>query len=160
MDLGKTEATGHLNAKKAPMKAHENILVFYKKQPIYNPQKTIGHTRKQAVTDRESKQGSNYGKQSGTTSYDSTERFPRSVVRFSTDKQKDASHPTQKPVALFEYLIKTYTNEGDLVLDNCAGSGTTAIACENLNRRWICVEKDIDYYNVAVERIKEHVKNR
>ncbi|NBL00775.1 MAG: site-specific DNA-methyltransferase [Erysipelotrichia bacterium] len=153
----KTSATGHLNAKKMPMKAHENILVFYKKTPTYNPQKTTGHERKVSTAKhkRNSKNSSNYGESSATT-YDSTERYPRSVQIFSTDKQKSSFHPTQKPVALFEYLIKTYTNEGDLVLDNCMGSGTTAIACINTNRNYIGFELDSGYYNLTNERIINH----
>lgn len=153
----KTSATGHLNAKKMPMKAHENILVFYKKLPTYNPQKTTGHERKVSTAKhkRNSKNSSNYGESSATT-YDSTERYPRSVQLFSTDKQKSSLHPTQKPVALFEYLIRTYTNEGDLVLDNCMGSGTTAVACMNTNRNYIGFELDKDYYELANERIINH----
>ena len=151
----KTSATGHLNAKKMPMKAHENILVFYKKPPTYNPQKTTGHERKVSTAKhkRNSKNSSNYGESSATT-YDSTERYPRSVQLFSTDKQKSSLHPTQKPVALFEYLIKTYTNEGDLVLDNCMGSGTTAVACMNTNRNFIGIELEEKYYNIAKQRIE------
>ena len=153
----KTSATGHLNAKKMPMKAHENILVFYKKPPTYNPQKTTGHERKVSTAKhkRNSKNSSNYGESSATT-YDSTERYPRSVQLFSTDKQKSSLHPTQKPVALFEYLIKTYSNEGETVLDNCMGSGTTAVACMNTNRNYIGFELDKDYYELANERIINH----
>ena len=153
----KTSATGHLNAKKMPMKAHENILVFYKKPPTYNPQKTTGHERKVSTAKhkRNSKNSSNYGESSATT-YDSTERYPRSVQLFSTDKQKSSLHPTQKPVALFEYLIKTYSNEGETVLDNCMGSGTTAVACMNTNRNYIGFELDKDYYELANERIISH----
>ena len=150
----KTEATGHLNAKKAPMKAHENLLVFYSAYPTYNPQKTHGHQRKTAMNvDRATKQSDCYGAQDGITHYDSTERYPRSVLLFSTDKQKSTLHPTQKPVALCEYMISTYTNEGDTVLDNCMGSGTTGIACANLGRRFIGIEKDGEYFQIAKERI-------
>lgn len=152
----KTEATGHLNAKKAPMKAHENIAVFYKSLPTYNPQKTTGHVRKTAVADRAKKMSDCYGDQKGVTRYDSTERYPRSTVTFSTDKQHSTIHPTQKPVALFEYLIRTYTNEGETVLDNCAGSGTTGIACINSNRKFILIEKDEGYYAKAKQRIALH----
>lgn len=152
----KPAATGHLNAKKAPMKAHENVLVFYKKLPTYNPQKTIGHKRKTSKAKRFRLQSECYGKQSGITEYDSTERYPRSVIKFSTDKQTCGLHSTQKPVALFEYLIKTYTNEGDLVLDNCIGSGTTAIAAINTSRNFIGVEKDFHYFEMSQKRISEH----
>jgi len=151
----KTSATGHLNAKKMPMKAHENVLVFYKRLPTYNPQKTIGHTPVHSYTKHQD-DGSNYGKTMvGISGGGSTERYPRSIQVFKTDKQKEALHPTQKPVALFEYLIKTYTNEGDLVLDNCIGSGTTAVACINTNRNYIGFELNEGYYNIAINRINE-----
>lgn len=152
----KTSATGHLNAKKMPMKAHENILVFYKKMPTYNYQKTYGHQRK--ISKAEHKVNCNLSENYNEyklTSYDSTERYPRSVQKFSSDKQKSKLHPTQKPVALFEYLIKTYTNEGDLVLDNCIGSGTTAVAAINTGRNFIGIEKEEEYFNIASERISE-----
>ena len=153
----KSNATGHMNAKRAPMKAHENVLVFYRKQPTYNPQKTTGHPLKSAVADREKKQSSNYGSQRGVSSYHSAERFPRSVLRFPSDKQKVNLHPTQKPVALFEYLLRTYTDPGDWVLDYTAGSGTTAIAAEATGRRWVCIEQDATYAEVARKRIRAAV---
>jgi DNA modification methylase len=152
----KTTATGHLNAKKMPMKAHENFLVFYKKLPTYNPQMTTGHRPVNSYTKHQD-DGSNYGKTViGISGGGSTIRYPRSVQTFKTDKQKVAIHPTQKPVALFEYFIRTYTNEGDIVLDNCIGSGTTAIACMNTNRKFIGFEKDENYYQSCIERIKQH----
>ena len=154
----KTTSTGFLNAKKMPMKAHENILVFYKKLPKYNPQKTTGHIRKVSSAEHKigSKVTSNYGEH-GLTGYDSTERYPRSIQVFPTDKQKTAVHPTQKPVALFEYLVKTYTDEGETVLDNCMGSGTTAVACIATNRNYIGFEMDTNYFNLANERIEQHL---
>lgn len=153
----KTTATGHLNAKKMPMKAHENILVFYKKLPTYNPQKTDGHSPVHSYTKHQD-DGSNYGKTAvGICGGGSTERYPRSVQVFKTDKQKEALHPTQKPVALCEWLIKTYTNERDLVLDNCLGSGTTAIACINTKRNFIGIEKDENYFNIANERLQRNI---
>ena len=151
----KTTPTGHLNAKKMPMRCHEDILVFYKKSPTYNPQKTKGHERK--VSTAESKKNckkTDVYQKHGLTSYDSTERYPLSVLKFSTDKQKSAVHPTQKPVALMEYLIKTYTNEGELVLDFTMGSGTTGVACKNLNRKFIGIELDDGYFEIAKERIE------
>ncbi len=150
----KTEATGHLNANRCPMKAHENVLVFYDELPTYNPQKTTGHTRKTA-TQVNAKQSTNYGAHANKPPYDSTERFPRSVQVFSTDKQKSKLHPTQKPVALMEYLIRTYTNEGDVVLDNTMGSGTTGVACVNTGRNFIGIEKEPQYYGIAKQRILE-----
>ena len=151
----KTTATGHLNAKKMPMKAHENILVFYKKLPVYNPQKTTGHTPVHSYTKHQG-DGSNYGKTAtGISGGGSTERYPRSIQVFKTDKQKCSWHPTQKPVALCEYFIKTYTNEGDTVLDNCMGSGTTGVACLNTNRNFIGIELDYETFNIAKKRISK-----
>lgn len=148
----KTHPTGHLNAKKMPMKAHENILVFYKKMPTYNPQKTGGHIRKTAVKRVDDTEV--YGGQKfKALPYDSTDRYPRSVLQLKSDKQKSKLHPTQKPVALIEWLIKTYSNEGDTVLDNTMGSGTTGVACKNLNRKFIGIELDEKYFNVASDRI-------
>lgn len=148
----KTNPTGHLNAKKSPMKAHENILVFYEKQPTYNPIKTSGHIRKSAI--RKSVDNCPiYGKQQFHEGYDSTERYPRSVLIFPSDKQTCNLHPTQKPVALCEYLIRTYTNEGDTVLDNCMGSGTTGVACLNTNRKFIGIESDPIYFAAAKQRM-------
>lgn len=157
----KTHPKGHLNAKKMPMKAHENILVFYKKLPTYNPIKTTGHKRKVAKVNytKESDGNSVYGRENRNTSYDSTERYPLTVQIFSNADQSNPLHPTQKPVALFEYLIKTYTNEGDIVLDNCAGSGTTGVACDNTNRDCILIEKEAKYCNVIRERIKDLIED-
>ncbi len=151
----KSNATGHLNAKRMPMKAHENVLVFYKELPTYNPIKTSGHIRKTANRKQVDKSPI-YGKQQFHKGYDSTERYPRSVIKFPSDKQKIALHPTQKPVALYEYLIRTYTNEGDIVLDNCSGSGSLAIAATNAKRDFICIEKDADYHAASVKRLEAH----
>jgi site-specific DNA-methyltransferase (adenine-specific) len=148
----KTHPTGHLNAKKMPMKAHENILVFYNKLPTYNPQKTSGHVRKTAVKRRDITPV--YGEQDFTElPYDSTERYPRSVLTFASDKQRAALHPTQKPVALVEWLISTFSNPGDTVLDHCMGSGTTGVACGNLGRKFVGMELDEGYYAIAKARI-------
>lgn len=146
----KTAASGHLNAKKQPMKAHENVLVFYKEQCLYNPQFEEG----KAYTQKSGRASSNYGDQVQVVTENDGKRYPKSVQRFARDK--DRIHPTQKPVKLWEYLIKTYTNEGELVLDNTAGSGTTAIAAINTNRKWVCIEKDETYYGKAIERIINH----
>lgn len=155
----KTTPTGHLNAKKMPLRTHEDICIFYKKLPTYNPQKTIGHKRK--VSKAEHKKScvatTNYNEY-GLTTYDSTERYPTSILTFPTDKQKEAFHPTQKPVALCEWLIKTYTNESELILDNCMGSGTTAIACINTNRNYIGFELEKKYYDIENKRIENHIK--
>lgn len=157
----KTQATGHLNAKKMPMKAHENILVFYKKLPTYNPQKTTGHKPINSYTKYISTQNKSdlYGKVNKEISGGGdTDRYPRSVQVFSSDKQKIALHPTQKPVDLLQYLIKTYTNETELVLDNTMGSGSTGVACVNTNRRFIGIEQDDTYFNIAKERINQTLK--
>lgn len=149
----KTHPTGHLNAKKMPMKAHENILVFYNKLPTYNPQKTSGHARKTAV-----KRGDGtpvYGEQRfDELPYDSTDRYPRSVITFPSDKQTSTLHPTQKPLALIEWLVLTYSNVGDTVLDNCMGSGTTGVACRRQDRNFIGIEQDTTYFKVAKDRIE------
>ncbi|MBL4622889.1 MAG: site-specific DNA-methyltransferase [Immundisolibacteraceae bacterium] len=150
----KTNATGFLNAKKMPLKAHENALVFYKSLPVYNPQFTHGHERKTAK--RKTVNSECYGKALNLTDYDSTSRYPRSVIKFQSDKQKQNLHPTQKPVALMEYLIKTYTNENETVLDFTMGSGTTGVAAKNLQRDFIGIEMDKGYFNVAKERINKH----
>ena len=156
----KTQATGHLNAKKMPMKAHENILVFYKKLPIYNPQKTQGHKPMNSGVRRSSLKNENYNEinKIDLPFGGDTDRFPRSVVRFKSDKQKEYLHPTQKPVALMEYLIKTYTNENELVLDFTMGSGTTGVACKNTNRSFIGIEMDDKYFEIAKKRIEDTVQ--
>ena len=155
----KTQPTGFLNANKMPLRSHEDICVFYEKPPTYNPQKTTGHTRKisTAKHKRNCKASDDYGKY-GLVSYDSTERYPQSVWRFSKDSQQSALHPTQKPVALIKELIKTYTNEHDIVLDSCMGSGTTGVACKSLNRRFIGIEKDKEYFRISRERILKPVQ--
>ena len=150
----KTQPVGFLNAKKMPLRAHEDICVFYKRLPTYNPQKTTGHARKitRAEHRKNCKDSPDYN-EFGLTSYDSTERYPRSVIKFPKDIQKSALHPTQKPVALLEYLIRTYTNENDTVLDNCMGSGSTGVACVNTGRNFIGFELDSHFYEIAEKRI-------
>ena len=153
----KTHPKGHLNAKKQPMRAHEVMSVFYKKQCLYNPQKTTGHARKVAKTSyiKESNGDSVYGKEVRDTAYDSTERYPTSVQTFSNADLTNVLHPTQKPLELLEYLVKTYTNEGDTVLDNTMGSGTTGVACINLKRGFVGIEMDDNYFEIAKKRIAE-----
>ena len=149
----KTNATGFLNAGKMPLKAHENILVFYNKLPTFNPQKSKGHKKKTAT--REGVNSDIYGNGSVTT-YDSTERHPRDVVVFKSDKQISSIQCTQKPVALLEYILKSYSNEGDECLDFCMGSGSLGIACENLNRKFTGIEKDLNNFLKAKERLANH----
>ena len=155
----KVKGTGFLNAKRQPMRNHELISVFYKKQCTYNPQMTTGHHRKKSYRSKEL-QTDVYGEMKNDYTYDSTERYPRSIQMFSTDTQNTSLHPTQKPVALFEYLIKTYTNEGETVLDNCIGSGTTAIAAIKTGRNWIGIEKDNKYCQIAQHRINKALKGQ
>jgi len=149
----KTAATGFLNAGKAPLKAHENVLVFYKKQPMYNPEMTQGHTIKRLNASVAS-HGSNYSKAvSVREPYESSARYPRSVQKFAKDNRLKNQHPTQKPVALMEYLIRTYTSPGDKVLDNTMGSGTTGVAAVNTRRDFIGIELDPAYFEIARQRI-------
>ena len=150
----KTTPTGFLNAKRMPLRAHEEIIVCYKHPPVYHPQMTHGHVRKVSTAEhkRNSKMSSDYGRYKAQT-YDSTDRYPTSVLRFSTDKQKSALHPTQKPVALLEYLIRTYTDEGDTVLDNCMGSGSTGVAAMNCGRNFIGMELDETIFELAKRRM-------
>lgn len=153
----KTTPTGFLNANRMPLRKHEDICVFYKSLPTYYPQKSTGHTPVHSYT-KHTSDGTDYGKTNlGISGGGSTERFPTSILKFATDKQKSALHPTQKPVALLEYLIRTYTNEGEIVLDNCIGSGSTAIAAINTNRNFIGFELDGTYYNLAKDRINQHI---
>ena len=152
----KTQATGHLNAKKMPMKAHENILVFYKKLPTYNPQKTTGHKPMNNGVRRSSLKNENYNEinKVDLPFGGDTDRYPRTVLEFKSDKQNNYLHPTQKPLDLIEYMIKTYTNEGDLILDNTCGSGTTGRGAKNLNRDYIMMEQDPKYYEIACKRVQ------
>ena len=153
----KVKGTGFLNAKKQPMRNHELISVFYKKQCTYNPQKTYGHKMKKSYRSKDL-QTEVYGEMKNDYIYESTERYPRSIQVFSTDTQNSSLHPTQKPVALIEYLIKTYTNEGEIILDSCAGSMTTGVAAINTNRKVICIENDENIFDVGRNRIIEYLK--
>lgn len=146
----KPQGTGHLNAKKMPMKSHENILVFYRQLPTYNPQWEWGTP----YTATQSSHSTNYGKVKDlVTTISDGRRYPKDVLRFGKAETDKHLHPTQKPVALLEYMIKTYTDSGDTVLDNCMGSGSTGVACVHTNRRFIGIELDDDYFNIAKQRI-------
>lgn len=158
----KSAATGHLNVKRAPLKAHENILVFYNKQPIYNPQKTQDHSPVNSFTRYLETQNKTevYGKMKNDFSGGgNTDRYPRSVLRFPSDKQKNKLNgtisPTQKPLALCKYFIQTYTNPGALVLDNCMGSFTTAIACVETGRHFIGFENDAKEFARGQKRLND-----
>ena len=144
----KGAATGHLNAKRMPMKLHEDVLVFAEKTTTYNPQGLQPFNK----TVRRGSNGDNFGV-SGTENFQEFTNYPRSILRVQNDAKP--VHPTQKPVALMEYLIRTYTNEGDVVLDNTMGSGTTGVACANTGRKFIGIEREPKYYEIAKARIAE-----
>ena len=150
----KEAGTGLLNAKKQPLRDHEDALVFYRSQPTYNPQWGQGKPYKQT----KGGETSNYNPSGTVVTESDGRRYPKTVLQFSRDRDK--SHPTQKPVALFEYLIRTYTDEGMTVLDNCAGSGTTAIAAGRTGRKWVCIERDETYFNKAVERVRAELETK
>lgn len=147
--------SGFLNAKRMPLRRHEEICVFYRQLPTYNPQKVpgaISHSRgdlKKQVANH------NYGEHHKTETDQSGMKYPTSILEFQKPHPSIAVHPTQKPVELEEWLIKTYTNPGDIVLDNCMGSGTTGVAAINTGRSFIGMESNADYFNVAVKRIIE-----
>lgn len=148
----KEQGSGFANSKKMPLKLHENVLVFYNKLPTYNPQGLIpfiNHRKPEKTSGGEAlgKNGLN-----GKPFTQEFTNFPKSIIKFARDK-KTRFHPTQKPVALMEYLVKTYTNQGDTVLDNCMGSGTTGVACKNLGRKFIGIEQDANYFEIAKQRI-------
>jgi site-specific DNA-methyltransferase (adenine-specific) len=157
----KHKATNFMNGNNQPMKIHENILVFGYKKVNYYPQKIDGIPYKQRGEHNIQISGVN-GKEMPkiySKNHEPNKRLPVSIQKFSNHNQKENRlHPTQKPVALFEYLIKTYTNEGDLVLDNCAGSGTTGIAAQNLKRNFILIEKEKQYYDIILKRLAENPK--
>lgn len=147
----KGAATGHLNAERMPMKLHEDVLVFSDKAARYNPQDLQPFNK----TVKRGHNGGNFG-DSGRENFQEFTNYPRSIIRFLGDPKP--VHPTQKPVALMEYLIRTYTNEGDLVMDNTMGSGTTGVACANTGRRFIGIERDKNYFEIARSRIAEAVR--
>lgn len=149
----KSKATGHALCKKRPLKAHESVIVFCDGVEPYNPQMTEGKPYKSKLGKQESAEFSTGSKRNDN---ETGLRYPRSVQYFKTSESErnGYKHPTQKPVALMEYLIKTYTNEGETVLDFTMGSGTTGVACKNLNRKFIGIEMDEGYYNIAKSRIE------
>lgn len=147
----KAKATLFTQCKKRPLNSHEYVCVFYKKQPIYNAQMTVGTPYKGRKNIKESSDwtfGVVRNDNNGT-------RYPRTVIKFKSGDRDGGLHPTQKPVELLEYLIKTYTNEGEIVLDNCMGSGSTCVACVNTNRHYIGFELDSQYYDIACKRLDE-----
>ena len=154
--------SGFLNANRMPLRKHEQIAVFYKKLPTYNPQFTNGkplHSKGLAYKNKKHK-NQNYGVFNTIEDVrkGSTEKYPTSILSFAKPHPSATIHRTQKPVALLEYLVKTYTNKGDTVLDNCMGSGSTGVACVNTNRNFIGMEVDENYFNIAKNRIEETQK--
>lgn len=150
----KGRASGHLNAKIMPLRKHDNILVFAKKKTTYNPQFTEGvaYTR----TSKSETCRGNYGKHNDSTIENDGYRYPTSIFYEPIGKQQNKIHPTQKPIGLLEMLVKTYTNEGDTVLDNTMGSGTTGVACKKTGRHFIGIEKDEKYFEIAVSRVSAY----
>jgi site-specific DNA-methyltransferase (adenine-specific) len=153
----KTNPKGFLSASRRPLTAHENVAVFCDGAPPYHPQKwTIPEhlrTKRKHATSKTA--GECYGGRELKRWNDDGSRFPTSVIGFSNRMPRSGNlHPTQKPIELIEYLIATYTNPGDTVLDNCMGSGTTGVACKNLGRKFIGIELDDNYYQIATKRIK------
>lgn len=166
----KTTPTGFLNAKKMPLRSHEDIIVFYKALPTYNPQKSQGHTPVHSYT-KHTSDGTNYGKTLlGISGGGSTERHPTSIWKFSTDKQKGSLHPNQKPLDLCKCVIRTYTNTGDTVLDNTCGYGTIPLAAAMEERNYIgmddgvCEKENSEHFGrpwaeLATERIESEIKH-
>ena len=146
----KTKSGNFALAKKQPMKSHENLSIFYSKQHTYNPQMEVrGNVRKKGG----GKASDNFGIVP-TISFNNT-YYPKSIMAYSTGSRKEHYHPTQKPVALMEYLIKTYTNEGEIILDFTMGSGSTGVACRNTNRKFIGIELDDKYFKICEDRIND-----
>lgn len=152
----KKKRTGFLNAARMPLRGHENILVFYRKLPFYAPQKVrIAEVGKIKVKENREDRYAGYGSFASRPYYDNGMRYPHSVLQFGhTGPMRDYFHPTQKPLDLFCWLIKSYSRESDLVFDGFAGSGTTAVACLLLGRKFICCETDANYYEKSMERLE------
>lgn len=158
----KVLTSGFLNAKRMPLRSHEDVCVFYKQLPTYNPQMHEGRPLHSKGTSYKNKELTNNCYGSLGTTDDSrkgcTEKYPTSIIRFPKPHPSISVHPTQKSVELCEWIIKTYTNEGDIVLDNCVGSGSTMVACVNTNRNGIGIELDEIYFNIAKKRVEEAQK--
>lgn len=151
----KNKSTGFLNAKKQPLNDYEDICVFYKKQCVYNPQMVVAEkTYKRGFVKR--KKSGCYGEEKHFEQIETGLRYPKRIQYFNNNKTREQKHDTQKPIELFEYLINTYSDEGDIILDNCIGSGTTAIACINTKRNFIGMEKEQKYFDIALELINKN----
>ena len=150
----KSKATGYLNAKRMPMRAHEDVCVFYRKPPVYNPRMRQGDPYNKGKAHRPTEV---YGSQTATlVKNDTGLRYPRTVVYFKTaESEGKVYHPTQKPVELFKYLIETYSNEGDIILDSCIGAGTTALAAIQSGRHYVGIELEEKYVSITNQRIKD-----
>lgn len=146
--------TGFLNANRCPLRIHEDIVVFYKSQPTYNPQFTYGPVNHKRGVESGARNRC-YGNFDVTETRITNEKYPTSIIRVEKEHDGNFLHPTQKPVNLIRWLVRTYTNEGDLVLDNCIGSGTTAVACIKEKRHFIGYEITKEYFDIAQERIKQ-----
>lgn len=163
----KGRCTGFLNANRMPLRCHEDILLFYKSLPKYHPQMEIGVPSHPQGNGKHKETNNCYGEYKSGRAYDydkgikkvpptrPDEKFPQSIIRIKKEHETTVYHPTQKPVELIRYLVRTYTDEGETVLDNTCGSGTTAIAAIKEKRNWICIEKDDKYYEVAKKRIEQ-----
>lgn len=150
----KIRAAGFLNANRMPLKQHEDINVFYRMQPTYNPQKYIDKPYDKTKYNGNKLDKNVLGAYTSMSSKNEGERFPKSILTFSQNwRRQDQVHPTQKPIELLQYLIKTYTNEGMTVFDATMGSGSTGVACRNTNRNFIGIEKDEQYFKIAEQRI-------
>ena len=155
----KSKSTNFLNAKKQPLRKHEDICIFYKNQPTYNPQMKKGEPYDKGI--RKNQQTGSYGNFNQSHIKSDGERYPTDIIYFKTaESEGKVVHPTQKPVALYEYLIKTYTNEGNVILDNCAGSGTLIKACYKTNRRYICIENEEKYFRLLEEEHNNIIKEK
>lgn len=151
----KSRPTGHMNAKKQPMREHEEVCVFYRSQPTYNPQFLTGAPNHVGSKPRIKSHSDNYGKQYEVVEPSTDRKYPKTILPFTVVSPSHVLHPTQKPVGLIEYLIDTYTNPGDLVLDLTMGSGTTGVAAINRGRRFVGIESDPAYFSVAARRLSE-----
>ena len=153
--------SGFLNCNRQPLRRHEQIAIFYKKQPVYNPQFSIGEPSHSKGKCLNIHRNNNYGKyeEIDNTSKSNFDKFPTSILKYQKTHPSKAVHPTQKSIELSKYLIKTYTNENELVLDNCIGSGTTALACIETNRNYIGIELQKEYVDIANQRISDLTLN-